>query len=87
MATISVADAESRFSEILERVSHGEEIVLTKDDRPIARLVPEERRDLEAVRRAVEDLRALQREMESRPGFEPLTDEEILSAIGEGRRY
>lgn len=41
MATISAADAESRFHELLERVSQGEEIVVTKDDRPIARLVPE----------------------------------------------
>ena len=86
MATISVAEAESRFSELLDRVARGEEIVLTRDDQPIARLVPERPKDLEEIRRAVEDLHALRREMASRPGFKPLTDEEILEAIREGRR-
>ena len=40
MATISATDAEGRFRELLERVSRGEEIVVTKDGRPIARLAP-----------------------------------------------
>lgn len=86
MATISAAEAESRFSELLDRVSRSEEIVVTRDDRPIARLVPERPTGLEGFRRAVEDLHALRREMASRPGFKPLTDEEILEAIREGRR-
>ena len=86
MATISAADAESRFHELLERVSRGEEIVVTRDDQPIARLVPERPKGLERVRQAVENLRALQQDMTKR-GFEPLTDEEILSAVREGRRY
>jgi len=67
-------------------VSRGEEIMVTKDDQPIARLEPEMRPDLERVRQAVEDLHALRREMASRPGYTPLTDEEILEAIREGRR-
>ncbi len=86
MATISAAEAGSRFHELLERVSRGEEIVVTKDDQPIARLVPEIPKGLEGIRRAVEDLHALRREMASRPGFKPLTDEEILEVIREGRR-
>ena len=86
MSTISAADAESRFSELLDRVSRGEEIVVTRDDQPIARLVPERPKGTEGIRRAVEDLHALRREMASRPGFKPLTDEEILEAIREGRR-
>ncbi len=45
MATITVAEAASRFPELMERVSRGEEIVLTKDDQPIARLVPERLRE------------------------------------------
>jgi prevent-host-death family protein len=86
MTTITAAEAESQIHEILDRVSRGEEIVVTKDDRPIARFVPEQRPELESVRQAVEDLHALRREMASRPGFEPLTEEEILEAIREGRR-
>lgn len=86
MATIGAADAERRFPELLARVSRGEEIVLTRDDQPIARLVPERRHGTGRVRQAVENLRALRQDMAKR-GFEPLTDEEILSAIREGRRY
>ena len=41
MTTISAAEPESRFSELLDRVSRGEEIVVTKDHEPIAPLVPE----------------------------------------------
>lgn len=86
MSTISAAEAEIRFQELLDRVAHGEEIVVTQDDRPIARLVPERQNGPEGVRQAVEDLHALRREMASRPGFKPLTDEEILETIREGRR-
>jgi antitoxin (DNA-binding transcriptional repressor) of toxin-antitoxin stability system len=86
MATISASDAESRLPELLDRVSRGEEIVVTRGDHPIARPVPERRHGPERVRQAVENLRALRQDM-ARRGFEPLTDEEILSAIREGRRY
>lgn len=84
MSSISAAEAGSRFHELLERVSRGEEIVVTQDNQPVARLVPERRRASESVRQAAENLRALQRDMTDR-GFEPLTDEEILGAIREGR--
>jgi prevent-host-death family protein len=83
---MSAGEAERRFRELLDRVSNGEEIVVTRNDQPIARLVPEKRHGREGVREAVEDLRTLRREMAER-GFQPLTDEEILSAIREGRRY
>ena len=86
MATITAAEAERRFHELLDRVSRGEEIVVTRDDQLIARLVPEGSPNVERVQRAVEDLHTLRREMANRPGFQPLTDAEILEAIREGRR-
>ena len=41
-ATISIGafDAKTRFSELLERVRQGEEITITKHEKPVARLVP-----------------------------------------------
>ncbi len=36
----NVAQAKARLSEILERVSDGEEILLTRRGKPIARLIP-----------------------------------------------
>jgi len=40
METIDVHEAETNFSELLERVHAGEEILITKDGTPCAKLVP-----------------------------------------------
>jgi prevent-host-death family protein len=37
---VNVHEAKTRLSELLQRVSAGEEIVLAKYGRPVARLVP-----------------------------------------------
>ena len=41
MATVSAFEAKTRFGELLERVTRGEEIVITRHDKPVARIVPE----------------------------------------------
>lgn len=38
--SINVHDAKTHFSELLERVRGGEEIIISKAGRPVARLVP-----------------------------------------------
>jgi prevent-host-death family protein len=38
--SIGTFEAKTKFSELLERVSQGEEITITKHDKPVARLVP-----------------------------------------------
>jgi prevent-host-death family protein len=40
MATGTAFEAKTRFGELLERVSRGEEVVITRHDKPVARLVP-----------------------------------------------
>jgi prevent-host-death family protein len=40
MLNIDTKDAQNRFAELLERAAAGEAIVITKDGREIARLVP-----------------------------------------------
>lgn len=40
MLTINVHDAKTHFSRILSRVESGEEIVIAKTGRPVARIVP-----------------------------------------------
>ncbi len=37
---INVHEAKTHFSRLLERVAHGEEIVIGKAGRPVAKLVP-----------------------------------------------
>ena len=41
MKIINVHDAKTNFSKLLERVAAGEEIVIGKNGRPVAKLVPE----------------------------------------------
>lgn len=86
MRTVAAFYAKTRFGELLDRVSLGEEIVITKHDKPVARMVPEGRASLNEVRRAVKNLRALRDRIGQRKGFKPLSDKEIRQSIRAGRR-
>jgi prevent-host-death family protein len=86
MSTFSASEARARFGQLLDRVSRGEEIVITRHDKAVARIVPEGRSSLEEVRRAIHSMRENRRRMAKRKGFKPLTDKEIKDAINEGRR-
>ena len=61
MSEIGAFEAKTHLSELLDRVEAGEELVIARHGRPVARLVPvadaQQRRAAEAVRR----LRALRR--------------------------
>jgi antitoxin (DNA-binding transcriptional repressor) of toxin-antitoxin stability system len=39
MRTITLEEAQSRLAEIIDKLTPGEEVVLTRGDRPVARLV------------------------------------------------
>jgi prevent-host-death family protein len=41
--TVGAFEAKTKFSELLERVSEGTEITITKHEKPVARLVPFEK--------------------------------------------
>jgi len=84
MAKVTAFEAKTRFGELLERVSNGEEVVITRHDRPVARLVPEGAPRQEDVRRAVAGLRELQQRIRRRSKAK-LSDREVRSAIDEGR--
>ena len=76
-----------RSAAILDRVARGEEIVVTRHDKPVARIVPVGRPAREEVRAAVEGLRELRRAIAMRRGDQPaLTADDIKSLIEEGRR-
>ena len=40
MSEIGAFEAKNKLSELLERAEHGEEIVITRRGRPVAKLVP-----------------------------------------------
>jgi len=84
MSKVTAFEAKTRFGELLERVSRGEEVVITRHDKVVARLVPEGPRRLEDIRRAVSGLLDLQRRIRRRSRAK-LSDREVRSAIEEGR--
>jgi len=42
LATVNIHAAKTHFSQLLERVARGEEVVIAKAGKPVARLVPME---------------------------------------------
>ena len=84
VATIGAYDAKARLSELLDRVARGEQIVITRHGKPVARLVPEGGHDRAAAHAAVARLVALGKEI--RKQGVNLTDEEIRALRDEGRR-
>jgi prevent-host-death family protein len=87
MATIPAFEAKTRFGELLDRVLRGEEIVITRHEKPVARLIPEGTHSLEEVRRAAEGLEALQREIAGfYAGKRAVSWKEFKSFVEEGRR-
>jgi prevent-host-death family protein len=61
MSKVTAFEAKTRFGELLERVMAGEEIVITRHDKAVARIVPEGNVTSSEVSRAVQGLKALQK--------------------------
>jgi prevent-host-death family protein len=86
MSTVTAFEAKTRFGELLERVCRGEEIIITRHEKPVARIIPEGDRRLENIRKSVAALRQLRESIRSRTrGKATLSDKQVRSAIEEGR--
>lgn len=86
MTTVTALEAKTRFGKLLARVTRGEEIIITRHEKPVARLVPEGAISLVEVRRAVASLRQLQEKIRARTkGKGRLSDADVRSAIDQGR--
>ncbi|MFN0134247.1 MAG: type II toxin-antitoxin system Phd/YefM family antitoxin, partial [Phycisphaerales bacterium] len=80
MGTIAAYDAKTKFSELLDRVEAGEEMVITKHGRPVAKLSPiEKRHDPDEIRKAMAQLDELSKSV-------TLGGLTIKDLINEGRR-
>ena len=77
--SVPLAEAKSKFSELVERVIRGEEFIITRHDAEIARLVPATRPAVAQVGEAIARMRA------TRPGRHA-TAAEIRDWKLEGRR-
>ena len=80
MHEFGALEAESKFGELLDRVEAGEEVVIFRDGKAVARIVPSNTSsDPERARRAADAILA----MSIGP---PLSDAEHKDLVAEGRR-
>jgi len=78
VATVSIYEAKTRLSHLVDRALEGDEVVITRHGRPVARLVPAR------APRARRKLGALRGRIRVAEGFDaPLPDD--LLALFEGR--
>jgi prevent-host-death family protein len=59
MRTVGAFEAKTQLSNLLDVVERGEEVLITRHGKPIARLVPAGIVDRERVTQAIEKLKAL----------------------------
>jgi prevent-host-death family protein len=86
MESVTAFEAKTHFGRLLARVARGEEVVITKHEKPVARLVPEGRRSLESVRKAVAELVELRKEISAHNKKKSkITAGEVRSWIEQGR--
>ena len=68
MDEIGLFDAKNKLSELVDRAERGEETIITRRGKPVAKLVPMQPvRDKEKARRAVEGIRELAKQMNLGP--------------------
>ena len=80
MRTIQASDAKARLLQLLDDVERGENLIITRHGRAIARIVPEADRRQEECDEAIANIQALRK----RNG--KVTIKELLSARDEGRK-
>jgi prevent-host-death family protein len=81
-AVVGAFHAKTHFSQLLERVAKGEEITITRHDRPVARLVPADRPSREHVATIFRQMDALRQSLPKSKDNATLKD-----LINHGRRF
>jgi prevent-host-death family protein len=85
--SIGLFEAKTHLSELIARAERGEEVIITRHNKPVAKLVPINEISPELLQQRLKLLAELQdigRRMVARGG--PITIEEILQWRDEGRR-
>lgn len=85
---VGIFEGRNRFSELVEAAERGEETVVLRRGKPVAKLVPIHEPDvaLAAARRKALDSFADLRAATVRAVGRPFTHDELISARDEGRR-
>jgi prevent-host-death family protein len=80
MESVGAYEAKTHLPQLLDRVARGEEIQITRNGRPVARLVPEPADEITDIRSVIAEIR------EFRKGRKLGDDITIRELIEEGRR-
>jgi prevent-host-death family protein len=78
-ATVKIAELKAHLSEMVAKAEAGEEVVITRGNRPVARLAPLD--ETERARAALEEMLALR----DSGRIKPVSQAEIRAWIDEGR--
>jgi prevent-host-death family protein len=81
MESVGAYEAKTHLPQLLDRVASGEEIQITRNGRPVARLVPEPAEETTDIRSVIAQIR------EFRKGRKLGDDITIRELIEEGRRF
>lgn len=79
MRAIGAFDAKTHFSSLLEQVEKGEQIIITKHGRAVAKLIPAEIVAKEDIHNAIEELKEFSKKHKLRGNWKAFRDE--------GRKY
>lgn len=80
MGKVGAYEAKTHLPQILERVSKGEHITITKHGTPVAKLIPTEPKEKKDIQAVIAAIRAYR-------DRHPLKDLSIPEMIREGRRH
>jgi prevent-host-death family protein len=81
MRQVQASDARAQLPSLLDAVERGETVVITRDGKPIARIVPETDRRQAQVERLFAEIEEFRKTMPR------MSLEEVLSARHEGHKY
>ena len=78
--SIGAFEAKTHFSQIIEKAEHGEDFIITRRGKPVAKIIPFERKKEMTWEEALEDFRKFRKLYRGEPG-----SFNIREAIEEGR--
>jgi prevent-host-death family protein len=78
---IGAFEAKTHFSQIIDKVAHGADFVVTKRGKPVAKIIPFQKEPEMTWEEALEEFKKLRKNYRGKPG-----SFNIREAIEEGRR-
>ena len=81
MTRIGASEAETRFSELIDRAEKGEEFEITKNGKPVARISPGVKDDRAEARETVKNIIESRKRLEARDDIPKISWEELKAEL------